>query len=403
MQSNVLKDFFLSPKTFVILKLYLTLYIHRTLILKPPNQNPIDFIEESVLPSLKRNSEKKDLNQVTSAVVGSSLLLSEGTQNSSKIVPSLIGSTASLDAASVENIEQILNAFSMLSNHVSPTDIEKTSREKVHESLQKMVTLSKSFSLEGISLKDRVYDNFVAVLGVNIKSEQDEQLSKRKRREVTPIDDDKNYQLIQQVYSLVLLTTVTGESPKVLKSSYITANLQRLHGKIDRSLARNVGKCTVSYNINQVRKLGGLVEVSECSSLNPFTEVSDQQDIASLSLKNTTLAEISINNLPSHDVKVGIPASIESTKHLNLSQTIAPQDIIWTPIVNLTVPETGWNHSSIHIAIDTVNQTKASLNIHVAKLPNMEIIGINDHSMVVKTFESDENNERKRTVTILGR
>lgn len=379
--------------------------------------DPIGFLKESVLPGLKENVDKKNLNQVTTSVIGASSLLSfktgnatgvtDQTENSAEpIVRTLIKSTAGLDATSVETIEQILSAFTAVSDNSKSEDIQSESRNDVFNSLEDLVNLTALFTYEGLSLHEAAYDNFVNLLGSNIQFDKTLQKpSTRKRRAVDKINTDDtalgnvNYVLLQRVYDLALNTTMKGEEPKILKGPFITANLERRTGSMDRSAGRSVGDCFVSYNVERVKTMDEVIEIAECSSVNPFQDIPDQVGIVSLTLKDRNFTDLKLSHLPSHDINVGIPVrELQSTDHLNLSQSISPEYIIWAPIVNLTEPLGGWNHSSIHIVVDAFPGVEGSIYLHLSegKMNNAE-----NRDTVVKQFKSGDE-ETKRTVAIIG-
>lgn len=330
----------------------------------------------------------------------------------------LIGDTSSIDATSIVNIGQILNAFhSIQGASTSLTDIEAQSRETMHGSLKRLMNLSKSFAAQLISLETGTQDAFMDLISGNLAYEvvtnKDVTVTRRRKRDLTlpttlptksptPSTTDQSLSLMDDFYKLLLNTTIAGENARYLDGKYIQAILQRLNGGEDVKGSRHVGSCSISYDVDQ--RIGEFTEVSECSSLNPYTPVDGQSSITSLTLSDAQSNELKLKQIK---VDIGIPveaAVIEGSitdEERNATYIIAPDEIFVSKIEGLSEPTDGWNSSAFHIVVDVENGFQGSLYAQLS-LDKMPPIQSTKRPFLQRQFQQSSD-ESQRTVIIQAR
>ena len=281
----------------------------------------------------------------------------------------LIADTSSVDATSIVNIAQILNAFhSIQTASSSLTDIESRSRQTMHGSLRRLMSLSKSFAAQLISLETGTQDAFMDLISGNLAYDvivNGEKATRRKRRDLTESSKDQSLSLMDDFYTLLLNTTIAGENARFLDGKYIKASLQRLSGGERVKGAQEVGSCSVSYDLS---RMGEFTEVSECSSLNPYSPVDGQSSITSLTLSDSKNNELKLQQIK---VDIGIPVAVEvegsiTEEERNATYVIAFDEIFVSKIEGLSKPKDGWNSSAFHIVIDVEKGFQGSLYAQMA-------------------------------------
>ena len=284
------------------------------------------------------------------------------------IMDQLIDDTSSIDATSIVNIAQILNAFhSIQGASTSLTDIETRSRETMHGSLKRLMNLSKSFAAQLISLETDTQDVFMDLISDNLAYDvatNGATVTRRRKRDSTSqaTSTDQSLSLMDDLYTLLLNTTIAGENARYLDGKYIKASLQRLNGGVDVKGSRKIGSCSVSYNVDQT--IGEFTEVSECSSLNPYTLVDGQSAITSLTLSDAQSNELKLQQIK---VDIGIPVEAPmidgsiTDEEQNATYVIGSDEIFVSKIEGLSEPIDGWNSSAFHIVIDVEEGFQESL------------------------------------------
>ena len=148
------------------------LLLHRTVRVSATDAalaDPVLFIQTSVIPNLEQKAKDKDVNQVSSLVVSASNILADG-QGSSKskkeTLNQLVDGISSMDATSVVNIAQLLNAFNSIqrASGDDATGMEGRSRKTIHDSLRRLMSLSNSFAAQLISLDTSSQDAFMELI-----------------------------------------------------------------------------------------------------------------------------------------------------------------------------------------------------------------------------------------------
>ena len=136
------------------------------------------------------------------------------------------------------------------------------------------------------------------------------------------------------------------------RSEYITASLEK-HGSTSFSGSKNVGNCSVAY---QVSNSADLKEIAECSRLNPYETVEGQTTITSLTFEDRNANDAVLGDVR---VDIGIPVTvIEPSVDLlsNITYVVTPGDFIVAQLVNFTEPDSGWESSALHVVVDVVKE-----------------------------------------------
>jgi len=377
----------------------------------PPTlqSSPTEFVLNDVLPKIETLAEERDLNQVTSLVVAAAGLISNGTDTYSDLskkkqsADALIDQTSKLDATSVETIGQMLNAFHAVKSAMSrEMDIEENARSTIHDSMKRIMNLSKSFSQQLISLEGKSQSDFMQLITSNVAYEVLERPTskKRARRSTTSSLEEESLSLLKELYNLVLDTTIVGEKAKLLESEYVTTSLER-HSRASLVGSKYVGNCSVAYQLNN---LDELVEIAECSVLNPYETVEGQTSITSL-----TFGDYNENDVVLSDVRVhiGVPVNLNTSSRdelSNITHVVTPGNFIVTQLVNFTEPDSGWESSALHVVVDILedeSDNNRNDQLVYAQLLFNEKPGM-DKQPSMKGFNRNSR-EEERTVVLQGR
>ncbi|XP_066916818.1 uncharacterized protein [Clytia hemisphaerica] len=390
-----------------------TIALNKTVRVVPPSIEPSLFIQKSVIPSLQKLAKEKNLHKVTSLVVSSSKILANSKESKNDILKQLIDGASKVDPTSIENIAQVLDAFHAVQKSSKPSDIEIDSRKTIQNSLYKMMNLSKSFAAQLISLESKSQNAFMDLVSSNIAYGLLAGKTERHLRDTVTLNEvenptqfeNENLDLLDQLYFLILNTTIIGEKARLLDTPYIKTALQRLNGGATVQGSRQVGSCTVSYDL---KNMADLIEVAECSSLNPYSQIEGQTSVTSLTFADDKNEKLKLRNV---EVDIGIPIEnvietplAENDEILNKTFIIQADDLIVFKLENFTEPSEGWASSALYVLIDVLDDftfVNEDVSLYSQLAFNEMPTASRRTGYLKKTFKptSDEN---ERTIMLQG-
>ena len=375
-----------------------------------------------MLPALKEYVSRKDLNLVTSAVILSASLLQENTPNKTAVVNTLLNGVSAMEASSVDTVTQMINAMTSIIKVIPTNELETEVYQNNSESVNKMLSLSQAYAKEGINLENRIFDGLMDVIGYQLDyglgpqqngssdyinvSARNEQGLKRKRRNIEHLS--LNYNLLINLYSLMLSGTIPGEKEKTLRSNNIHTFIQRDTGANINATVK-VGSCSTFADISSLKKNEDVSVVLECSNLDPYVDIPSSNKIpspvATFSYKDQNLDTIPVNNLLNNEeIKVRLPAGRFSTIEDIGNETwlIRMRDVRILRLYDFS-DEIDLNSSGIHtiftIDAEDVEVDKEKLNIYLTINKNFTLDDLEkDHLIMGK-----RSSENKRTLFISGR
>ena len=374
-----------------------------------------------MLPALEEYVSRKDLNLVTSAVILSASLLQENTPNKTAVVNTLLNGVSVMEASSVDTVTQMINAMTSIIKVIPTNELETEVYQNSSKSVNKMLNLSQAFAKEGINLENRIFDELMKVIGyqldyglgpqqngssgyVNVTA-RNEQGLKRKRRSIEHLS--LSYNLLIDLYSLMLFGTLPGEKGKELKSNNIHTFIQRNQGR-NINTTVNVGSCSTLADVPRLKEIEDMSVILECSNLDPYVDIPSSKKIpspvATFSYKDQNLDTIPVTDLSNNEeIEVHLPAgrfrTIEDIG--NETWLIKMRDVRILKIHDFS-DEIDLKSSGIHtiFTIDTDDiEVDEKLNIYLTIDKNFTLDDLEkDHLIMGKgSFEN------KRTLFISGR
>ena len=374
-----------------------------------------------MLPALEEYVSRRDLNLVTSAVILSASLLQENTTNKTHVVNTLLNSVSAMEASSVDTVTQMINAMTSIIKVIPTNELETEAYQNNSESVNKMLNLSHAFAKEGINLENRIFDGLMDVIAFQLDyglgpqqnrssdyinvSERNKQGLKRKRRNIEHLS--LNYNLLINLYSLILSGTIPGEKQKKLESNNIHTFIQRDTGT-NINTAAKVGSCSTHADIPRLKEIEDMSVILECSNLDPYVDIPSSKKIpspvATFSYKDQNLDTIPVTDLSNNEeIEVHLPAgrfrTIEDIG--NETWLIKMRDVRILKIHDFS-DEIDLKSSGIHtiFTIDTDDvEVDEKLNIYLTIDKNFTLDDLGkDHLIMGKN-----SFENKRTLFISGR
>lgn len=305
-----------------------------------------------------------DLNIATGLATNIGTLMAPLTeQGKSPMYNSLVNSLATLNAFSPEAAWQLLQSFSTLQETSLLQTIERGSRESMLSSIRNLMSISKIFSDAGVSLEKFVEDSYVYLLSKNLEFGNIGNATN---------NIDQNYEYIQNLYDMVLSTTLNGENPVNYITSTLSATLERATGsKVSSNQNLNVtNSCYISYSISEINSSKEVFKIAECSQINPYRNINSKSSILSLTFKTNESHEIKIKNL-TQPVALNVPTNAKLYKRLKVKLELGQ---LWKKSLQGIQPPQfgGWKSSALFIVINVLEATgEGNLLLHFSnhKMP----------------------------------
>lgn len=175
--------------------------------------------------------------------------------------------------------------------------------QQVLQSLKTMLILADTFSKESVSLPKNARNRLMWLIGNTIEfygRKLKVQTSSGINRRSADIVQLKDYNILDNLYKIVMSTTISGEKEVRLTGNSIETHLAKDVGT--RLLgSKTVAKCKISLvNISSISKLpSSSVQIVECSGVNYYDPLmADVYPLmTSITLKDDTFNEVEVKDL----------------------------------------------------------------------------------------------------------
>ena len=318
------------------------------------------------------------------------MLLLENEKNDTKlagVLNKLVFGAASLNASSMETLHQISFSLDLAIGAGDKVGLNTGVRRLATSSLVSLLNLADSFSVEGYSLSEESYMPILRIIASNTKADF-EKVAVRKRRST---ELTLNYNLLNQLYKIILHTTLPGENGKMLESNSISTNLRRNKGsRLNGDV--HAGKCSVSSNFSQIANESDLSQILECSTFNPFIYEEGSVSMLTFSYKNPSLIEVPVSNLTDQEcIILNVPAELD-TSFTNSTLNVLPNEV-YVSTLPLFKNVAYFNEGAVNILINITEYSGKGL-VYVYLSENVNLTAKNKSTRVLAFGADDDANKR---------
>ena len=301
-------------------------------MLAPVVDNVGSFLQTNVVSKLSFLTSENDLNKVVITAQSSAKLLSESGnigKKESDILSNITGSTSTVTASSLENIEQLSGTLKFSINLLHVNAVLQQTRTTLTTSLEKMTNKVDNWADRG-QLASKSSLNallFLAQDNIAAASYPKANISDRSRRSIpsSPSQLRKNLNIAMIIYSSILRASIRGQGTTQITTKYGTVALKRTRSSLIDKIQTGDG-CSFSLN-HSIGAYEDVFKIFNTSRTVPYqtpvtTKIASKVAGLSFSLPNGT--EISVKHLSLNE---SILVKLDRSLNIKTAPTVATRVI----------------------------------------------------------------------------